>query len=100
MTLLDALARDYRTILLRYLSRRDEVVLTEGYALGRRALGDGVSVLELVRIHHGVLAELDGTDLAGTSDTAVASSELLVETLASYEMVERPSLPREGEQTR
>lgn len=93
VTVLENLLLDYRTVLLRYLSRRDEVVLADGYALGRRALTEGVSVLELVHIHHEVLAELDGTDLAGRSDTTLAASELLVEALASYELVERPGAP-------
>ena len=85
----DDLLRDYRTVLLRYLSRRDEAVLTDAYALGRRALTDDVSLVELVHVHHQVLAELTGTVLAGTQDTALAASELLVETLASYEMARR-----------
>ncbi|MFQ6171298.1 phosphatase RsbU N-terminal domain-containing protein [Oryzobacter sp. R7] len=90
MTVLEDLVRDYRTILLRYLSRRDETVLAEGYGLGRRALAGGVSVIDLVHIHHRVVAELAETDLAGTSDTTLAASELLVETLASYEMTRPP----------
>ena len=83
------LLRDYRTVLLRYLSRRDEAVLADAYTLGRRALAQDVSLIDLVHIHHQVLAELTGTDLAGTEDTARAASELLVETLASYEMARR-----------
>jgi hypothetical protein len=89
VTSTEDLLRDYRTVLLRYLSRRDEVVLADGYALGRRALADGVSLIELVQVHHTVIAELAGTDLAGTSDTMLAASELLVEALASYEMERR-----------
>ena len=69
MNATEALQRDYRVAFLRYLSSRDEVPLTIAYELGRRAVADRLSILELSRIHHDTFrlvvlearpAELDG----------------------------------------
>ena len=64
---LEDLTRDYRAAFLRYLPRRSEAALTSGYELGRRAVVEGVSLLDLVSVHHVVLAEvLDDTPPART----------------------------------
>jgi hypothetical protein len=82
--------RDYRAAFLRYLSRRDETALHGGYELGRRAVVDGMSVLELVRLHHVVLAEaLADTPPPEVPDVAASASEFLVEVLATYDMTHR-----------
>ena len=87
---LDAVSRDYRAAFLRYLPRRDEAALHCGYELGRGAVADGVSLLELVRIHHevllGVLQDSRPEELA---EVATAASEFLVEALAVHEMAQR-----------
>jgi hypothetical protein len=91
----DELARTYRATLLRYLARREESSRTAGYELGREALVAGVGLLELVTVHHRVMAEvLQETLPADVPDLAVAAADLLVEVLASYDMVQR-GLPRE-----
>ena len=46
------LRQSYRVGFLRYLSRRDELTLHTAYELGRRGLATGVSLLDLVQIHH------------------------------------------------
>jgi hypothetical protein len=56
----DAVARlrqSYSVGFLRYLSRRDELTLHTAYELGRRGLVTGVSLLDLVQIHHAVLVD-------------------------------------------
>ena len=56
----DAVARlrqSYSVGFLRYLSRRDELTLHTAYELGRRGLATGVSLLDLVQIHHAVLVD-------------------------------------------
>jgi len=58
VTGLDALARNYRAAFLRYLPRREEAALHSGYQLGRAAVTDGLSMLELARVHHDVLLEV------------------------------------------
>ena len=52
VTELEALTRDYRTAFLRYLPGRSEAALTRGYEIGRQAVVDGVSMLDLAQVHH------------------------------------------------
>jgi hypothetical protein len=88
------LRRDYRAAFLRYLPRRAEAPLRAGYEIGRAAVVDGLSILDLAQVHHEVLLEVITTvrrDELG--DVAAAASEFLVEVLATYEMAQR-SLPR------
>jgi hypothetical protein len=96
MTAADRVQLDYRAAFLRYVSRRDEAPLHSGYEIGRAALSDGLSILELTQIHHVVLLEvlktLDGTDL---DDVGSAASEFLIEVLAAYDMAQR-GLPRQA----
>ena len=88
MNATEALQRDYRVAFLRYLSSRDEVPLTIAYELGRRAVADRLSILELSRIHHDTFrlvvldarpAELDGV--------VQAASEFFLEVLATFHMM-------------
>ena len=87
---LDAVSRDYRAAFLRYLPRRDEAALNSAYELGRRAVADGVSLLELIRIHHEVLLDvLQDSRPEELAEVATAASEFLVEALAVHEMAQR-----------
>ena len=87
---LDAVSRDYRAAFLRYLPRRDEAALHSAYELGRKAVGEGVSLLELVRIHHEVLlGVLQDSRPEELTEVATAASEFLVEALAVHEMAQR-----------
>ena len=89
MTGADGLLRDYRAALLRHLSRR-ETSRAAGYELGRAALGAEVGLLEVVRVHHVVLADVLRDEPAdGVDAVAAAASEFLLEVLASYDMVQR-----------
>ena len=86
----DSVARDYRAAFLRYLPRRDEAALHSGYQLGRSAVAQGVSLLELVRIHHEVLVPvLLESATEELPDVAVAASNFLVEVLATFDMTQR-----------
>jgi len=83
-------ARDYRAAFLRYLPRRDEAALHSGYELGRLAVVDQVSVLELVEVHHQVLIEvLHEIEPGDLQAVASAASEFLIEVLAPYDMSHR-----------
>ena len=89
------LTRDYRTAFLRYLPQRSEVALTLGYQIGRRAVEEGVSLLDLVSVHHVVLAEiLDDLRDGDTTAVTEAASEFLREVLATVDMVQRSVQPR------
>jgi hypothetical protein len=90
LTALDALRRDYRVAFLQFLPRREEAALHRGYELGRSAVADGLSILDLARVHHDVLLEeLRQTPVADVPDVATAASEFLVEVLATSDMAQR-----------
>jgi hypothetical protein len=90
MSGLDDLARDYRAAFLRYLPRQAEAAAHSGYELGRSAVADGVSILELARVHHEVFLEVlrdtPGEDL---TRVATAASEFFLEVLATFDMAQR-----------
>ncbi len=93
MTQLDDLTRNYRVAFLRYLPRREEAALTSGYQLGRGAVADGLSILELARVHHEVLLEvLRDTAEKDLTRVATAASEFFLEVLATYDMTQRAFL--------
>jgi hypothetical protein len=93
MSGLDDLTRDYRVAFLRYLPRREEAALSQGYELGRTAVTDGVSILELARIHHEVLLEaLRETPAEDLTQFAAAASEFFLEVLATADMTQRSLL--------
>jgi hypothetical protein len=90
----DELARfrlDYTPLLLRYLAQRDEVGLRAAYELGRDAMRDSVSLLDVVRVHNELFIEvLEGVrDLEEGREVARASTALLIDLLASFEMSQR-----------
>jgi hypothetical protein len=81
MNAVERLARDYRAAFLGYLPRREEAPLHRAYELGRAALGDGVSLLELARVR-----DTPTTDLGRVN---TAASEFLLEALSAYDMIQR-----------
>lgn len=94
MTGLDALARDYRVAFLGYLTRRREAALHRGYELGRAAVAQGVSILDVARVHHEVLLDvLRETPTEDFPAVAGAASEFLLEVLATFDMAQRAFLP-------
>jgi Phosphoserine phosphatase RsbU, N-terminal domain len=82
------LQRDYRPAFLRYLSRRDEPARLAGYELGRAAVADGSSLLDLVEAHHVTLLEVlpDARDAQEVVGMSTAASEFLTEVLAAFSM--------------
>jgi hypothetical protein len=97
----DAVARlrqSYSVGFLRYLSRRDELTLHTAYELGRRGLVTGVSLLDLVQIHHAVLVDaLTQRGVDDLGDVADAATAFLAEVLGPFEMTHRAVLDRAGE---
>ncbi|MEX5719173.1 phosphatase RsbU N-terminal domain-containing protein [Geodermatophilus maliterrae] len=95
MTATDQLTRDYRVAFLAYLPRRAEAALHRGYELGRAAVTGGLSILEVVRVHHEVLVEvLRETPVDEVPDVAGAASEFLIEVLSTSDMAQRGLLAR------
>jgi hypothetical protein len=96
MTATESLVRDYRAAFLRYLPRREEAALHSGYKLGRSAIADGLSILEVARVHHEVFLEvLRNTPPEQLTAVATAASEFFLEVLAAYDMAHRSFL-RQG----
>jgi hypothetical protein len=83
--------RDYAPVLLQYLSEGGERGRRAAYELGRRAIGERLSVLDLARIHHGILLEVLKTHQSAQEleHIAEAASEFFVEALAVFEMTQR-----------
>jgi hypothetical protein len=50
--------RDYAPVFLQYLPDRGERGRRAAYELGRRAIGEQLSVLDVARIHHAVLLDV------------------------------------------
>ena len=83
--------RDYAPVFLQYLFDRGERGRRAAYELGRRAIGEQLSVLDLARIHHGMLLDVLKTHRSPREleHIALAASEFLVEALAVFEMTQR-----------
>jgi Phosphoserine phosphatase RsbU, N-terminal domain len=93
MTVSESLQRDYRAAFLRYLPRRDEVALHAGYELGRAAVHNKVSILDLAQVHHDILVEVIRTcPPAEVVEVATGGSEFFLEVLATYDMAQRSFL--------
>jgi len=92
---LERLSRNYRAAFLRYLPNRDEAALDAGYQIGRSAVADGLTILDLAQVHHDVLRELLRTSSQEELDGVTASAgDFLVEVLATYEMTRRGYLAK------
>jgi hypothetical protein len=82
------LRQNYAAAFARFLFRRDEAALSAAYELGRRSLESGISLLDIVQIHHAVVIDsLPG--LEGPQELAKAAATFLVEVLASFDMAQR-----------
>jgi hypothetical protein len=92
---LAALEQDYRIGFLRYLPRHEEAALAAGYALGRRAIVGGVSLLDLAHLHHRVLGDVLGSTAPAEQAAVVdAAGTFFAEVVAAYEMAQRGHLDR------
>lgn len=86
----ESLGFKYRSSLDQYLRDRDEVSLNAAYDLGRRALGDGLGVLELIGVHAAALEEI--VLPAGAPERprlAKSATEFFRELLSPFEMTFR-----------
>jgi len=93
VTAVGDLERNYRAAFLRYLPRQDEAALHVGYQIGRAAVGDGLSILELAQIHHQVLVEvLTDTRTNDVARVAANASDFFLQVLATYDLTQRAYL--------
>src|SRR5713101_6744364 len=81
----------YRSALSKYAKRGGEAALSEAYELGRTAMADGQTLIEIARLHHEVLLEL----VKGANNESRglgllrAGGEFLAESLSPHEMAQR-----------
>jgi hypothetical protein len=91
----ERLNRNYRTAFLRYLPSRDEAALDAGYQIGRSAVIEGLTILDLAQVHHDILREVLRSSSQDEVDGVVATAaDFLVEVLATYEMTRRGYLAK------
>ena len=87
------LSEEYRRALEEYVARADEGTLGRAYELGRKALAEGKSLMELVCIQHEALRELvvasGKTDEEARKRALQASGDFLTESVSPYEMTHR-----------
>ena len=80
------LPEEYRRALADHLAGIGEAALARAYELGRRAIAEGLGVLEIVALHHEALqATVPRPDPVG----AAAAQAFLVESLSPFEMMHR-----------
>jgi PAS domain S-box-containing protein len=77
----DAFRVDYAAALRRYLATGTESTLTVGHELGRRALVEGISLLDLTENHFRVMAENPGS--------TEAALQFLLQTLTALDVATR-----------
>jgi len=82
---------EYRSAFSAYAQRGGEVALGRAYELGRRAMADKKSLIEIASLHHqtihGMLVNAQGG--AHLEESLAAASEFLAEALSPYEMAHR-----------
>lgn len=78
----DRFSVPYHDALERYVETHGEEALSAAYDLGRAAVREGLSVLDLASIHHAVLAEMPPGSVR-------AGGEFFLEALSAFELVQR-----------
>jgi signal transduction histidine kinase len=82
---------EYSSLLREYATGGGEAVLGRAYELGRRAISERKSLLELASLHHQSLRELfqDSRDKQFQDHLLQISSDFLSECMSPYEMAQR-----------
>lgn len=82
---------EYRGALRGFLLQHGEAALEHAYELGRRAMADGLGLLDIAAVHRKVEAEAlrDARTDAASRETARLAIEFLSETLSPYELTFR-----------
>jgi PAS domain S-box-containing protein len=82
---------EYASALRRYLVQREEAVLQQAYVLGRRALAEKVSLVEMVSIHQEALADSLKHPLTAAKERSLiqVADEFFRECVGPFEMTLR-----------
>ncbi len=86
-----SLGEDYRSALDEYATQSGEAALGRAYDLGRKAMTEGKSLLEIVAIHHEALQGIvrETKKEKRQAELLRASAEFLAESLSPYDMAHR-----------
>lgn len=81
----------YRSVLCEYTARGGEAALRRAYELGRKAIDDGKSLIEIASLHHEALSVLINETKEGRRRASLlrAGADFLAESLSPYEMAHR-----------
>lgn len=86
----DELVRQYTAALQEYVGGGGEAALSYAYELGRRAVAEGLGVLDMVSFYHEALAKVfENTLKAEGTAQALKAKEFFTESLTPFEMVHR-----------
>ena len=88
---MSAVSRDmqqrYSQAFSSYLARADEFALNQAYEFGRKALADGIGVLDIAVTHHNAVDAVIAGETAEERSVEIAkAAEFLAETLSPFEM--------------
>ena len=83
--------QQYASLLREYAAGGGETALGRAYELGRRAIAEQKSLLDIASVHHQAVQGLlgDGKNARSREDLLHASAEFLGECLSPYEMAHR-----------
>lgn len=81
----------YREGFATYFQARDEQALSRAYELGRSAVAQGLSVLDLAAAHQEVILDRvrSSTDPTGHEELIRAAGEFLLESMSAFEVLQR-----------
>jgi hypothetical protein len=85
----DAFRERYATLFADYVATRGEAALRAGYELGREAVEQELSVLDLASIHHDVLLQALVAAPGEVERTTRAAEEFFFESVSAFEIVRR-----------
>lgn len=85
-----SLADAYAEALQSYLEAGGEACLHRAYEIGRRAIGEGMGLLDLITVHHEVLSSRAGQRHGDPDPPEIhAAAVFMADCLSSYEMAHR-----------
>ena len=89
--LLPTLEVEYRSAFAEYVQRGGEAALGRAYELGRRAMAEKKSLMEIASLHHQTIHRMlvNAQGAARQQELLATGSEFLAETLSPYEMAHR-----------
>src|SRR5438309_8707350 len=78
------LGKEYEAVLRDYLRGTGEAALQRAYELGRRAVAEGLGVLDMVRLHHEALLKASPPSPEGRARAVQAAVKLFIESLTPF----------------